>query len=204
MSKHKPLILFIIYLFLGKGSVLAAMSYPDTIQPGDARIQVEQQHITVHNNLLFLYLSTHDNRLRPVRIQDKRAGQTLDLQTGELFRITTGLDPNDFGCSDFVVSGEIEVVSLQGDPEQSTAAQRCDGIQVKVMLLSPDKIFSVDWCIELRDGSNYFRQFVLIKPTKNPVVIQSIEFNGFELESVSVAGQVSGSPPGCGPFLSGI
>jgi len=201
LGKRKLLIALVVLLLLGQGSVPAAIRYPDTIQPGKAQVKVEPQQITVYNNILCLHLAAKGNRLRPVWIRDERAGRKVDLSTGELFRITTGPDGRSYAGSEFVLQRDVEVVSLQGNPEKVPAVQRYDGVQVKATLLSPDKKLFVDWRVELRDGSNYLRQFVQVKPTKDAITIQSIEFNCFLLESAAVTGKVSGSPLVGGSFF---
>ncbi len=201
LSKRKPVIFLIVFLLMGQGSVWAGIRYPDMIPPGKAQIKVEPQHITIFNNLLRLQLVTKGKRLRSDWIRDERIDRKIDLSSGELFRISTGPDRNTYAGSDFVLTRDVEVISLEGEPEKFPAAQRYNGIEVKAALASPDKKLSVDWRVELRDGSNYLRQFVEIKPTEDPVTIQSIEFNDFLIEGVSVVGRVSGSPLAAGSFF---
>lgn len=172
-------------------STACAIEYPSTILPGKAQVLTEDEKIILENNVLRLVISHKERKLKPANFSNLRAGEELGGPSAEFFHVTVGPDRKTYACSQFTQ----ERIRIEGPPKSRTAAGRYAGIQVEAAeLTAPDRTFSVKWTVELRDGSNYVRQFLTVQPKTDSIRIASIRFNDFAVSAGRVVGTVTGSP----------
>lgn len=175
-------------------SFACAVEYPSATQPGRAKVRTEDDKITLENNVLRLVISRNEGKLIPARFRNIQTGDILGEVWGEFFHVTVGREKKTYACSQFIQEQKCRIVRIKAKPQSRTAAKRYAGVQVQAELLAPDKTFAVKWSVELRDGSNYIRQFLTILPRNDSIQIASIQFNDLGVSSASVAGSVAGSP----------
>jgi len=171
-------------------SFACAVEYPSATQPSRAKVRTEDNKITLENNVLRLVISRNEGKLKPARFCNIQTGDVLGEDPGEFFHVTVGREKKTYPCSQFVQERKCRIVGIKARPQSRTAAKRYAGIQVQAELLAPDKTFAVKWSIELRDGSNYIRQFLTILPRNDSIQIASIQFNDLGVSSARVAGTV--------------
>ncbi|MHC4741183.1 MAG: galactose-binding domain-containing protein [Planctomycetota bacterium] len=171
-----------------------AIEYPSTAQPGQANVRTEDDKIILQNDVLRLVIERKEGKLKPASFSNLQTGETLGDPLAEFFHVTVGTEKKKYACSQFVQGGKCRIVKIKAEPESRTAAKRYSGVQVQAGLTAPDKTFSVKWSVELRDGSNYVRQFLTIQPANRPIQIASVQFNDLAVSSAHVAGTVAGSP----------
>jgi hypothetical protein len=170
------------------------MDYPSRIDPGRADAVVKDDSAILQNNVLQLSLSCEDRRLKPTGLVNKQRGDRLGRIDSEFFHITTGPDAKTYPCSQLTMRGRCDISKIVARPHSRTVAKRSPGTRVSASLVAPDGIFTVEWWLELRDGSNYIRQFVKISPKDKPVRIASVQFCDVNVKEAYVAGTVPGSP----------
>lgn len=182
-------------------STAGAVEYPSVMQPGQAKVRTEEDQITLENNVLRLVIGQNDGRLKPARFCNVQTGDLLDDGANEFFRVTVSREKKTYGCSQFIQERRCRIVRIKAEPQSRTAAKRYAGIRVQARLLAPDRTFTANWSVELRDGSNYIRQFLTILPTTDSIRIAAIQFNDLGVSSARVAGTVAGSPVIAGDFF---
>ncbi len=187
--------IFVVPIFWAIAVSLAcAVEYPSTTQPGQAKVRMELDKIILENNVLRLVIGQNEGKLKPARFCNIQTGDILDESSGEFFHVTVGREKKKYACSQFIQEPKCRIVRIKPEPQSRTAAKRYAGIQVQAELTAPDKTFAVEWSVELRDGSNYIRQFLTILPGNDSIQIASIQFNDLAVSSARVAGTVAGSP----------
>lgn len=191
--KTKQIFLVLILWTLAV-SLVCAVEYPSATQPGRAKVRTEDDKITLENNVLRLVISRNEGKLKPTRFCNIQTSDILGEASGEFFHVAVGREKKMYACSQFIQEQKCQIVRIKAIPQSRTAAKRYAGIQVQAELLAPDKTFAIKWSIELRDGSNYIRQFLTILPRTDSIQIASIQFNDMSVSSAYVAGTVAGSP----------
>lgn len=187
-------ILIVPILWAMAVSFACAIEYPSATQPGRAKVRTEDDRIILENNVLRLVISGNEGKLKPVSFSNLQAGDILGESSGEFFHVTVGREKKTYACSQFIREQGYRIAVIKAEPQSRTAAKRCAGIEVQAKLSAPDKTFAVLWSVELRDGSNYIRQFLTILPGNDSIRIASIQFNDLAVSSARVAGTVAGSP----------
>lgn len=178
-----------------------ASDYPSLTQPGQARVATQGQTIMLENNLLQLTVSRQGGGIRPTGFTNSQTNGRLGHVDSEFFHVTVEPESDPYPCSQFVVQGKCNISRIAAKPKSRTLAKRSPGVRIEATMLSPDKRFTVDWSVELRDGANYIRQFATIRPQDKPVRITSIQFFDMGIEQGRVAGTVPGSPIIAGDFF---
>jgi len=188
-------------LWVIAASLACAVEYPSTTQPGPAKVRTEGDEISLENSVLRLVISETEGKLKLARFCNLHTGEILSNAPGEFFYVTAGRNKKTYACSQLIKERKCRIARIKAKPQNRTAARRFPGVKVQAELRAPDKTFAVKWSAELRDGSNYIRQFLEILPTNDSIEIASIQFNDPGVSSASVAGTVAGSPVIAGDFF---
>jgi hypothetical protein len=194
MKLHR--IVVVLSAMLTVIGVSQAIEYPHSTEPGKAAAQVDNDDIVLANSVLRLGLTQRSGNLRPTGLVNVATGENLsDVNVeSEFFLIAVGQGGKTYRCSQLTVRSGYEVSKIEAEPASRTAAKRFSGIRVTSELVSPDGVLAVEWSLELRDGSNYVRQFLTIRPQAGPVQITSVQFWDVNIDNGRVAGTVLGSP----------
>ena len=94
--------------------------------------------------------------------------------------------------------------SLPANPSASCTAERFPGKQVAATLETKDGALRVEWSAFLRDGANYIRQQVVLRPLKGDADLARIVLVEHALPCADVCGQVPGSPVVAGNVFAGF
>jgi len=174
--------------------VSQAVEYPSTTQPGKAVVRADDGGIVLGNSVLHMEVSQKAGRLRPAGFVNVQTDEKLGDIDSEFFLITVGPDNKTYRCSQLILQGRCKVSKIEADPASRTAAKRLSGVRVEAALLSADGVLAAEWSLELRDGSNYVRQFLTILPENRPIQITSVQFCDMNVDKAQVVGTVLGSP----------
>lgn len=140
--------------------------------------------------------------LRGVVIDDHLHGTKLAiaepfailLQNGRVYR-----------GGDFAVEpGGISVAKLVPTASAARMAERIAGGQIVVPLASRDGALTIEWSLQLRDGSHYVRQIYAIKAGERDVPIAQVQLIDVPLQDAEVSGSVAGSPIVAGNWFLGF
>jgi hypothetical protein len=96
------------------------------------------------------------------------------------------------------------VAALAPEPGAVTAAQRLGGQEARALLGSRDGALRVEWRALLRDGGNYIRQQVVIRPVKGDADLARVIMVDHWLRGAEISGQVNGSPVVAGELFTGF
>jgi hypothetical protein len=174
---------------LGASNVRAQgpVEYPGPA-PGEAQASVQDGQILLHNNVLECQWTTADGHLRPVLIRNKSARTSATIDT---FRLL-GVDGQNLNSSALKIVSGPDADDLRPDSKARRPGARTSGKRVHAILATPEDSLTLHWRVELRDGSNYVRQYVTITPKKANVGLHEIVL--VQAPGAELAGTLDGSP----------
>ncbi|MCU0916761.1 MAG: enterotoxin [Planctomycetes bacterium] len=164
----------------------ASVEYPGPA-PGAAKASVQDGHILLYNDVLEGKWFIEDGRLRPIYVMTK---PWPAVSQSDCFELLLG-DGQTLKASALAIVGGPDLDSLRPDPKALSPAARHGGKRVRMTLATPDDRLAIQWRIELRDGSNYLRQYVSLAPKQTDVDLREIVLVQTSRES---AGTLDGSP----------
>jgi hypothetical protein len=163
---------------LGAGDLRAQgpVEYPGPT-PGKAEASVENKIIFLSNDILRYACGSPDGYLLPHYYIRIKGNPDLELEImGELFYlllVDKGAMAN-LGASQLRLVQGPQVEDLPPTPQAQRPGARAGGKRVRASLTTPDTNLSVQWSVELRDGSNYVRQYVSLAPQRTDVDLRAI------------------------------
>ncbi|WP_433984483.1 hypothetical protein RBB78_06550 [Tunturiibacter empetritectus] len=96
------------------------------------------------------------------------------------------------------------VHDLKGQPNVSRYSDEIDGKVFEGVLENKTGDLRVDVSFVLRDGSNYFRQIIVVSAPQNALAIRDVRMIDLDLPEAQVSGTVAGSPIVDGNFYFGF
>ncbi len=168
----------------GVNAVQAAspVEYPGPA-PGEAKASTDSNELVLSNNILECRWRIAEGRLRPIHVRTQGLA-AVSLQDSECFQLTLA-DGRTLRASDLRILGE------------ARSEARWTGSAVKrihVTLGTPSDRLAIQWRAELRDGSNYVRQYVSITPKTSDVDVREIVLVQLNSQEAKAIGTLDGSP----------
>ena len=160
--------------------------------PGEAKAVAQDGEILLHNDVVECKWMIEDGHLVPVSVWN-RSLPALGVQGSECFELRLG-GGRILKASDFKIVRDPWIDSLRPKPNARRLAERESGKQVHIVMAAPDDSLTIDWRVELRDGSNYVRQYVSCSPRKADLDIREVILVQLQGQNAKVAGTVDGSP----------
>lgn len=184
----------VLALLCGVGDVRAEgfVAYPGPA-PGVANASVDNGYIVLSNNVLkctWMIQDGHLGRLHSFRAKNE-PNYDLEHEMWQHFLLFLA-DGEILTVADLRVTGGPDIETLAPDPKAQRLAARAGGKRVRVSLVAPDGNLMVQWCAEMRDGSNYVRQYVSLRPKTTDVNLREIVL--IETRGTRPAGTLDGSP----------
>ena len=173
-----------------------AVDYPGT-DPGRARVRVEGDRISVGNRVLSAAWQVSDGRLAFGGASERGGGVEEGIRPGAAFTLTL-TDGRVIRASDLRVVDRPRLAVLKLRPGARRLVERFGGRQVAVSLASDDGKFRVVWTVQLRDGSNYLTQRLVLTAVGEDLAIREIAPIDVEAANAKVVGTVEGSPVAVG------
>lgn len=149
------------------------MDYPAIQAPDHAQLHIQGSRASLENNVMSLTFEFRDGQLKPVRRADNISRREINCDHSEFFRI-------DFDDAAPAVGSELKIeegprsVNLPADLDTIRPAARFAGENATARLVSTDGKLQVDWSLELRNGSNYSRQFVILRALRKPRSVKTV------------------------------
>ncbi len=187
--------------WLGVGAMRteAAVEYPGPV-PGEAKTSVQSDQLILSNAVMECKWSVAGGHLRPVSVTNKQAGAVLALRESECFQLlVTG--GQTWKASDLRIVRGPENESLAPDPKSSRPGARDGGRQIRAILATPDEGLLIKWRVELRNGSNYIRQYITVAPKKADLDIREIILTQVQSPDAKPIGTLDGSPIAVGDIF---
>jgi hypothetical protein len=155
-------------LGVGAMSVEGSVEYPGPA-PGKAQASVKDGYILLSNNVLEYKWIVEDGHLSPIYV--RTGGRRTEL--GECFELVLS-EGQILKASDLKVLRGPSLDTLRPNRKAQRLGARNGGKQVRVSLATSDGNLTIQWRAELRDGSNYIRQYVSLAPKKADVDVREI------------------------------
>ncbi len=194
--KHELVGRMILVGLLGIGAARAqgALEYPGPT-PGEAKASVmEDRVIFLYNDILRCAWGSADGHLLSLHYIRIQGNPDLELEMGELFYLLL-VDKGDMvtlAASDLRLLHGPEIEALPPAPQAQRRGARAGGKRVRASLTTADTNLTVQWSVELRDGSNYVRQYVSLAPQRTDVDLRAIVL--VRTLGGTPAGTLDGSP----------
>ena len=160
MTARHWIISIVLIVVWGAGDVRTqgAVEYPGPA-PGKAMALTLDNEILLENQALACKWSMADKHLRLLFVIGKQS-PAVSLPKSECFQLLL-TDGRTLQASDLKIVRGPDLDSLRPDFKAQRLAARDGGRQVRLTLATPDGNLAVQWRVELRDGSNYVRQYVI-------------------------------------------
>jgi len=158
--------------------------------PGDARARISGTEIVLRNNAIVCRWSIRDGHLQYRPLIDTVMG--LGLGMGECFQLFLA-DGHVLKASDLKIAKGPDIENLKADLTAGRLAGRYGGKQIHATLTTPDGDLEVRWRVELRDESNYVRQYISLV-SKKAADIREIVLVQLKASEASREGTLDGCP----------
>lgn len=190
-----------VAILLGAAPLAHGMDFPGPNPGKAAASETASQYLSLSNNALSVTWGIFGGRLVPATLKDKLAGK--DLEPAKEAFVLTFHDGTQLKASRMKASA-FKVMALAGQADAVGEAGRIPGQQISALLTSTDGSLRVEWKATLRDGSNYIRQEIVIKPLKGDADLAKVTLVDHWLKGADVVGQVNGSPVVAGTVFTGF
>jgi len=159
--------------------------------PGEAQAMVRKGFMVLSNNILECSWSVSSGYLRPSSIRAKDTA--VKANTLECFQLTLP-DDDVLKASDLKILHGPDLDALSPDPKAQRVGARHGGKQIRMTLATPDGNLTIQWRVELRDGSNYVRQYVSLTPQNTNMAVREVVLVPATSVRAKAAGTLDGSP----------
>jgi len=169
---------------LGMDAMKAAgpVEYPGPA-PGQAKASIEDGQIRLFNDILEGRWTITEGHLRPMEVTSKGFAP-VRLQQGECFQLA-------LADGQTVKASGLKIVH---GPEVSNLGTGSASKQVRATLAAPDGGFTVQWRVELRDASNYVRQYITLVPKAADMDLRQTILVQLDASQAKPAGVLDGIP----------
>ncbi len=180
---------------MGLGAAHGAVEYPG-VTPGSAACAVDKQRMSLSNDVIRCLWELEDGRAESLEITDVQAAKAAGLDSGHMPRIVLqGGRIIDLAL--LVPTRGFHCGTIKADPNSPRAEDAHGGRRISARFVDNESGLTVNWLAQLRDGSNYINQTLVLK-CKSDVKIEKIEFLDATIKNARQVGEVSGSVVLCG------
>lgn len=195
MARLNPIILRSSTIFLSSAFVLSipiCHMRADTIKAQSPAIAAASKAgFSLGNQYLEARGTIRSGHWDGIRILDRANRHSVLLP--EAFTLTLQ-DNTVLRSSGMSMTQPLTVTALPVTADASRFSERIPGKQVCTEFSDNQNDVRVDWCGILRDGSNYFRQQIVIHAGTKPLPVTEISLLNFKDANARVMGTVKGSP----------
>jgi hypothetical protein len=185
---------FILFVALfGSGISKAQITYTGK-QPGRAGVIAGAGKLVLENEVLRMEFLQANRQLYLSSFEDRQAGKKLALPPQHPLFICTLRDGTALSSLDFVAGDKVQVADLAPVANDPVFSSGLPGKKLSVSFTHEGRGLTVHWRAELRDGSNYVKQFLELA-TKDSIHIEKITpINLPAWQGLKKMGTVDGSP----------
>jgi hypothetical protein len=178
--------------------VARGMEFPGAPANAAAAI-VEAESCRLENEVIRVSWHVVQGRLRPGPVVNRRSKE-IASPNGEAFSIVLN-DGRVIRASDLRIMGAVVRQDLPAEPGALRSADQGAGKRLAASLAGEDGTIEVQWQATLRDGSNYVRQELAIRPRGKDLALAEIALVESSAEGARTCGTVPGSPVTSGDFF---
>ncbi|HEY3412708.1 MAG TPA: enterotoxin [Armatimonadota bacterium] len=170
--------------------------------PGRAAAMVSGSTFTLSNKAIEARWTVENGSLRPLTLLNSRDGSALPASP-EVFSLVLK-DGTVVKASSLSVSAEPAAAPLRANRNASRLSERFGGREITVGLRDKARGIDFTWRGILRDGSNYLRQEVSVRPTQGDLALTNLTLVDGDFPGAKVVGTVGGSPVVAGSLFIGL
>jgi hypothetical protein len=156
---------------------------------------------TLGNDSISAAWTIQGGHLSGIAVDDKRDGKAITL--AEPFALALR-DGSVLRAADLEIAGPAQVEQLTPNPAAARYSERLPGVAVRYRLRDPQRRFSAEWTLILRQGSKYIRQSLAVTAGAAPLELSDVILVDVRSPSVALAGVVKGTPLVDGDFYLGF
>jgi hypothetical protein len=158
--------------------------------------------LTLGNDIITASWNVSDGTLRATEVTSKRNGARLPVPA-QLFALTLA-DGARLDSTRLRVVREPTIEAVAPRPSASRLAERLPGRRITVALEDPGKRVGATWSAELREGSHYVRQEVVLRALGTQLPVREIALVELDAPGARLTGSVKGSPVAVGEWFTGF
>ncbi len=172
-------------------------------QPGAAGVLTNRPgRVTLENRALSVTWRVDGERLRPAAFQNRLSGKTLPAPR-EAFLLVRR-NGSRIPASRMRMIGPARIEAVAPQPDAARTADRLPGQRLAATLETRDGALRVEWQAILRDGSNYIRQEIAIRPLRGDADLAEAILVDHKLPAADIVGHTSGSPVVAGDVFTSV
>ncbi len=192
----------IAYIFL-MDLIVACSTIEEKRFPETVISELGQNTCLLENDALKAIWTITDQSIVLKEVCNKYDHEVVNLEKIILFSLELA-DGSCMSNHDFKLDGTIALNELTTTDSLPTKSLRFPGKEITGHFLGKKRNISIQWSAQLREGSNYVRQNIIIKSNKEPAEIKKVTFFDGELTGATYAGSVLGSPIDYKSFFFGL
>ena len=192
---------FFLILILIAVCITNAFCLPDSVcfpgkKPGEAKALIRDSFMTLYNESLEILWKIENHNIRLVKVRNNYDGKEVGLSNMPFFSVGLA-DGEIYSNEDFEIRGSVRLTDLAGANSSLTPALRDAGVELSAELYASKAGLNILWSAELRNGSNYVRQKIIVSTDQTPVAIAFVSFFDGRLNGAKYTGSVLGAPITC-------
>ncbi|CAB3769189.1 hypothetical protein LMG29542_06053 [Paraburkholderia humisilvae] len=168
--------------------------------PGRPALQIDGARHTFGNAAIALRWDIAGQRLRAFELVDRAHLRTLPVSAPFALRFADG---RTLQLAELTLSAPLRTDALAADPAASCVAQTVPGMRLTALLHDLHERLRIEWSIEQRDGSPYWRMSVAITATVEPLHVVAVSLLETQAPGARVAGTLDGLPVSAGNVYLG-
>jgi len=174
-----------------------AVDYPGP-PPGAARGTATEKAASLQNDAIAMHWTIAEGCLKPERLMHEQLLAPLSLAGSECFQIVLGQTPGPqtrlIKASELTLVEPMRLERLEANHDATRLGDRFAGWELSARLASVALDVEVLWRAVLRDGANYIRQDITLRPGRRPIEVAEVVLLEMPVPGANVAGRVDGSP----------
>lgn len=182
--------------FLSLAPIFILMAAPSTLRAQTSnnlhtRASASAAKFTLENDWIAVTGLADRGHWGGLRVEDRATRRTLQLPQAFSFQLQDG--PL-LSSTAMEITQPFSVKNFTPNAIASRYAERLNGKEVCAQFSGPKSDLRVEWCGILRDGSNYFRQQIIIQTGAQALPITQVRLLQLQDQGARETGQVKGSP----------
>ncbi len=170
-------------------------------ESGNARFSKHGDQYSLGNNIIEAQWSLSGEHLSALTVEDKLHHTSIHLSSPFTLLLKNG---QTYSPANLEPTAAAHFAPIAPQPNAARYAERLAGEQFTVSMRDDSTGMGVTWTIELRDGSNYVRQFVTATAADRELPLSRVKLIDAKFPGAAVTGSVKGSPIVAGNFFLGF
>ncbi len=201
-TTRRRMIPWLLLLPVLSAQAAGALEFPGPVLGRASVTRSDSKRLRLRNNVLEAVWTFADGHPRLEHVVNRMTDERIvGSPGGQLVVVLAGgkrIDP-----SSWQIVGEPSIESIPAQPDAVRRSLRSSGKQVTLKCVCPVTNLRIEWQVVLRDGSNYVRQHVSLRPAAGTCEVEHIQLLELRAPKARTVGTVEGSPVVAGSIFAG-